>query len=80
MFTKKHNVQPHAHLDGGLLTGAVGKALVMAALLSGAAAPMAQAAGAGCRPAAPASGTDCTTPPAGSIQPAGGLSGGVLGK
>ena len=80
MFTKKHNVQPHAHLDGRLLTGAVGKALVMAALLSGTAAPMAHAGGAGCRPEAPAAGTGCVIPPDGSVQPAGGPSGGVLGK
>ena len=71
MFTKKHNLPFHMHLDGGLLTGGVGKALVIAALLTSAVAPAAHAGGTGCSPAGAAGGSGCVAPPDGSIHPSG---------
>ena len=67
MFTKKHNVQPHAHLDGRLLTGAVGKVLVMAALLSGTATSIAQARNVYSSEASTVSDSRCVPQPSGSV-------------
>ena len=79
MFTLKHRVHSQTRFDTALLTGAVGKALVMAALLSGTATSMAQARNVYSSEASTASDSRCVPQPSGSVQLAGGPSGGVNG-
>jgi hypothetical protein len=80
MFTKKHQINSQARFDTALLTGVVGKALVMAALLSGTAASVAQARNVYSNEASTASDSRCMPQPSGSAQLAGGPSGGVNGR
>ena len=79
MFTLKHRVHSQTRFDTALLTGAVGKALVMAALLSGTATSMAQARNVYSNEASTVSDSRCVPQPSGSVQLAGGPSGGVNG-
>jgi hypothetical protein len=76
MFTRKNKTHSGSPFDSSLLTGAPGKALVMAALLSGMAMPTAQAGD--CR--GQSLPTGCQQPPAAPVSPTGGKAGGVVGS